>query len=608
MAKVYDAFGPVPAHVAPSTLVRRWDQALLAAGATVLLLWAVGLAIGLAFPGPWLGPYLHHFIAAPQTLLHYATVGMSFKAQARAYLVSISPMEVSAAFRVGLPLLLAVLAGAWVFRRGLVPTSNSWHLSGPRLLEGKEALAEARLRSLTPEQQKADPLHLAVHPALVWPKKHWSRHGFLYGSVGSGKTQVLLPIVEQIIARNQKLFLYDVKGDFTAAFRRPIIVSPFDRRSYVWDIGKDVRTPTQAAAFAASLIPEDTGNGKFWTQAAQQLLTGAIRFLQNTKGTEWGWKDLADAVARGAPEMLALIQEHYAKAAPLIANAESQSTASVLATLAGYTRVIDDLALAWPRRSKRSFSITEWIQDDYQGGRNQIIVQAGEAQLTRAYIAAMVNIAVPSIISPALSENEEGRSIHFILDELPSLGVINLAPLIDRGRSKGVVVLAACQDTGQLKAVYGEHQAKSLLSMVGTHIVCQVQAGETREEVARLLGKNKVAWRNHGDGAHVHEESRGVVSSSELTDKLGFRKGKAMGPLGWGIRAIVFTSGDPLLLDFPGVELPKKREAQVAAEWTLKPAGAQAPAPAPKPLAPDRPVGLSQEELQQEMARIYGND
>ncbi|MFY2764352.1 type IV secretion system DNA-binding domain-containing protein [Arenimonas sp. MALMAid1274] len=607
MAKVYDAFGPVPAHVAPSTLVRRWDQALLAAGATVLLLWALGLAIGLAFPGPWLGPYFHHFIAAPQTMLHYATVGMSFKAQARAYLVSISPMEASAALRVGLPLLLAVLAGAWVFRRGLVPSSNTWHLSGPRLLEGKEALVEARLRSLTPEQQKADPLHLAVHPALVWPKKHWSRHGFLYGSVGSGKTQVLLPIVEQIIARNQKLFLYDVKGDFTAAFRRPIIVSPFDRRSYVWDIGKDVRTPTQAAAFAASLIPEDTGNGRFWSQAAQQLLTGAIRFLQNTKGTEWGWKDLADAVARGAPEMLVLIQEHYAKAAPLIANAESQSTASVLATLAGYTRVIDDLALAWPRRSKRSFSITDWIQDDYHGP-SQIIVQAGEAQLTRAYIAAMVNIAVPSIISPALSENEEGRGIHFILDELPSLGVINLAPLIDRGRSKGVVVLAACQDTGQLKAVYGEHQAKSLLSMVGTHIVCQVQAGETREEVARLLGKNKVAWRNHGDGAHVHEESRGVVSSSDLTDKLGFRKGKAMGPLGWGIRAIVFTSGDPLLLDFPGVELPKKREAQVAAEWTLKPAGAQAPAPVAKPPAPERPVGLSQEELQREMERIYGAD
>lgn len=605
MARVYDAFGPVPAHVAPSTPVRRWDQAILAALGTFGLLWAGGLALGLLLPGPWLGSYVHHLIGAPQTLLHYLTVGITHREQARAYLVSISPMEASALLRVGVPLLLASVVAAWVFARGLRPTSNTWHLSGPRLLEGKDAVEEARRRSLTPEERKADPLHLAVHPDLVWPKKHWSRHVFVYGSVGSGKTQILLPQVQQLLDQDQKLFLYDVKGDFTAAFRQPIVVSPFDRRSYVWDIGRDVRTPTQAAAFAASLIPEDSGNGKFWTQAAQQLLTGALRSLQNTRGTEWGWKDLAAAVSRGAQDMLPVIREHYGKAAPLIANAESQSTASVLATLAGYTRVIDDLAMAWPERTERSFAITDWIRDDYQG-RKQVIVQAGpDAQLTRAYIAAMLNVAVPSIISPALEENEEGRTLAFILDELPSLGLINLPPLIDRGRSKGVIVVGACQDTGQLKLVYGEHQAKSLLSMVGTHIVCQVQAGETREEVARLLGKNKVAWRNHGDNALVHEESRGVVSPSELTDKLGYRKGKAMGPLGWGIRAIVHTSGDPLLLNFPGVASERKRRPQVAADWTLRPQRSPNTGPEPAPPAPE-PVGLSLEALTQEIERIYG--
>lgn len=616
MTQIYEAFGAVPSHVAPSVPVRRWDQAIYAGGATFAAVWAGGLAAGLALPGPELGAYTQHLTGAIATVLHYATGTISFGESSKAYLENID-YPWSTAWRVGGPLLLAALASGWITKRALVPHSNTIHLKGPRLLEGKEAVDEAKRRSLTPKQQEQDPGHLALHPALVLPKKHWSRHAFIYGSVGSGKTVILLQIIKQIIDRNDRLFLFDVKGDMAAKFRRPIICSPFDRRSYVWDVAKDVRTPTQAAAFAASLIPEDTGNGKFWTQAAQQLLTGALRYLQNTRGTEWSWQHLADAVAQGAPDMLPMIQLHYAKAAPLIANAESQSTASVLATLAGYTRVIDDLALAWPKRSKRSFSITDWVRDDYQG-RKQVIVQSGgDPQLTRAYISAMINIAVGTIISPALKDDEEGRFIGFVLDELPTLGAIGptLGPLIDKGRSKGVVVLACMQDTLQLQAAFGDNQAKALISMVGTHVICQVQMGETRDQLAALLGKHKVAWRHHEPDAQVHEESRAVISGGELTDRLGFRKGKKMGPHGWGIRAIVQTSGDPLLLDFPGIEMPDKREGQVPAKWTLEPAGARkvsgTSVAAPVTESEDkketeRVFGLSMDELQNEMNRIYG--
>src|SRR5690606_17019676 len=105
-------------------------------------------------------------------------------------------------------------------------------------------------------------------------------------------------------------------------------------------------------------------------------------------------------------------------------------------------------------------------------GRKQVIVQAGpDPQLTRAYIGSMLNVAVPSIISAELSDNEQGRFLGFVLDELPSLGLIQLAPLIDKGRSKGVVVVAAVQDLAQLRKVYGPDEAQSLTSMVGMHVI-----------------------------------------------------------------------------------------------------------------------------------------
>lgn len=612
MSKVYDAFGAVPPHIAPSIPVRRWDQALIAGAATFAVGYPLLLAAGIHLPGPELeGTFKHHLFGGLATAYHWATGGISMDQQAQAYAASLAhPWR--AVLRVGTPLLLASLSTAWVLKQALIPRSNTWWVKGPRLLEDCEAIAAAGMRSLTKKQRLADPGHLALHPSLVLAKKHWSRHTFIYGSVGSGKTQILLPIIQQIIDRNDKLFLYDVKGDMTAKFRRPIIVSPFDRRSYQWDVARDVRTPTQAAAFAASIIPEDAGNGRFWTTAAQQLLTGALRMLQNTKGTKWSWTDLADAVAQTAPDMLPMLMAHYAKAAPLIANTEGQSTASVLATLAGYTRVIDDLALAWPKRSKRSFSITNWVRDDYKG-RKQIIVQAGpDPQLTRAYISAMLNVMVPSIISPQLPDNESGRFIGFVLDELPSLGKINLPPLIDKGRSKGVVCVLAAQDLAQVRQVYGDLEAKALTGMVGTHIICQIGLGETRDQLAQMLGKQKIAYRTHEADSSVHEESRALITGAELTDRLGFRKSKHMGPHGWGIRAIVQMGGDPLLLDFPGIQFPDKRKGQEPAKWTLGPAGSKggqgAAVATPSPQETQRVLALSMDEVKAEMDRIYGNE
>lgn len=609
MAKIYDAFGPVPAHVSPSTKVRRWDQGLIAGALTFVVLWVGLLALALLFPGPPIGDFNRHVLGAPTTAFYILTVGISMGEQAAVYLDAVRHPWHTAA-KVGLPLLFATAMSAWVTWKALTPRSNVVHVSGPQLLEGKEALAEAKHRSLTKEEREADPHHLAMHPALVFAKKHWSRHVLIYGSVGAGKTQILIPIVQQLIRRDSKAFLFDVKGDLTALSKRPIIVSPFDRRSYVWDIGRDCRTPMQAAAFAASIIPEPTdGNSKFWSVAAQQLLVGVLRYLQTTRGTDWGWKELADGLAQGAESMLALMQTHHPKAAPLIENTEGQTTASILANLAGQTRVIDDLATAWPKRGKRQFSITDWVQDDYEG-RKQVIVQAGgDVQLTRAYIAAMINVAVPSIVSPALSENESGRCLAFVLDELPSLGRINLGPLIDKGRSKGVVVLAGLQDLAQMRDTYGDNQTQAISSMVGTHVICAVNAGNTRDEISRLLGKRKVSWVNHGPNATAHEESRNVVSPTELTDNLGFRRGKKYGPNKFGIRAIVQTSGDPLLLDFPGVVPPHRREGQVAAKWTTAPAPLRATMPSTEQLTSqvEQAVqAMPMQELLSEMEAIYG--
>lgn len=563
--KVYDAFGRPGPHIDASIPVRRWDLGLGHAG----------IGFGLTFT-----PLALATIGVRNTV-RALTLDPAFYSRIDNFTWAHDITWLSVATVVG------VLAAASLGWAGLIPRSNSWVVSGPRLLEGDEAIAEAKRRSMPVKDRAHDLFGMSIHPALYMCKRILSKHIILYGSVGSGKTQLLLALLQQIFANDQaKLFLYDVKGDFTAKFPQASIVSPYDARSRVWHVAKDVQTTVQASAFANSLIPEDSGSGKFWTEAARQVLYGVVLSLQNEMPLEWTWTDLASRLSLPAADLAPILKDSYLKAYNLISNTEGQTAFNILATLNGHTKVIDDLARAWPdyeiydrKGNRRLFSITDWARDDYTGPKKIIVQAGGDNALTQAYVSAMINIATGAIISPQLVDSEEGRGLFFVLDEMSSIGKIEFSSLVDKGRSKGVVFVAGVQDLAQLRQIYGDNLVQSIQSMVGTHIICQVQMGKTRDELSSLVGTNKLAIMDYSQGARLHNEGTPVIYPNHLTDMLGPRRiDKAPG---FVIRAIVQggkegkknETGDLLLLDFPGQKLPDKRTGQIAADWTTKPAG-----------------------------------
>lgn len=585
--RVVDSFGRPSSRVSASVYVRRWDEGLL--GASLGLLGGYGLTAWLTWhnlpvlgPAPY-GDALHHvFVDWPHVL------AAPWSERAGAYW---DAYRWGGILRCGLSALVGVGLGGVFGWSGLKPRNNVKWISGPQLLKGDEAKQEAR-RITRREQAKGKPAWMQIHPLLGLAKRTFHRHLFLVGAPGSGKTQILLGLLDQVYAQNRKALIYDVKGDFTAAYLG-LLVSPWDARSAAWDIGYDLSTRNAASDFAASIIPTESGAGKYWSDAAQMLLTGCIRALQDEKGRAWGWKDLAERLRLDQGAFVESLRGSYDKAVPLIADPKSTATSSALATLSASTRVIDQLAEAWGDASPDTprVRLTAWAKDGYKGER-QIIVQGGpDAQLSNAYISAMVNVCAATVLSPAMPDSAT-RTLFFILDELASLRV-HLPPLIDKGRSKGVIVVGALQTLEQLEPLYGPAIAKSLVSMVGTRVVCQTQPGDTQVKLAELFGKKKVAITETDSNGYTktREENKPVVKPNVLTAELGPQhRGNA-----FHVRAIVQVAAhDPLVLDWPGVVKPTLRDSFLAADWvrTVRAKDKKAPAECTAVL-PGEPAGGS---------------
>jgi type IV secretory pathway TraG/TraD family ATPase VirD4 len=92
----------------------------------------------------------------------------------------------------------------------------------------------------------------------------------------------------------------------------------------------------------------------------------------------------------------------------------------------------------------------------------------GYPELSRIWIGSMLGLLASAVGSPSLTESRK-RRVWLFLNEFPQPPRIKQFPtFLELGRSKGVAVVIGAQDTAQIRAVYGQDQAKSWFGMTGT--------------------------------------------------------------------------------------------------------------------------------------------
>lgn len=522
------------------------------------------------------GHFFEHFTFAGKTLIH-AMLPHFFVADARQYQEFIGSQTYAASFGMGLRLAIAFMCACApafaIARTHLQPRDALMEIRGSHRFElgegGPElATAMSAIKNAIPDFEFA--------PGVSYPSQIWSQHILAVGGVGAGKSTFLRPLLQRIVQSSDRLLCFDPKGEFTAGFHGPVIMAPWDSRTFAWDLAADMRNHGDMERFAAALIKDS--QDPMWSNAARGILVGLLVYLQSARGTAWGWQDLADMLTLPEEDIGPLMQRYYPEAARAVA-AASVTTKGILINLDSFCRPIFHLARAWGGLPKeRQISFVRWTKDPEAPCR-QIMLQGNGAypELTRAYVEGIVAV-IAGIVNSVELDDDPRRKIWIVADEFAQMGKIPVRPLFEVGRSRGVRCVIACQDFAQLEEVHGKDGTRALVSMCGTLMVGRIGPGETAENLSKSLGTREVERSNvsmsyDGKGGSsaptttltYSRDSLALYVPAELAGRLGEKP--ALG----GCVFAVAVQGKVYEVLWPYFNMPKVRKAHEPAPWTLGP-------------------------------------
>jgi hypothetical protein len=476
-----------------------------------------------------------------------------------------------------LPALLASLLAFFAARRYYVSggTDGYRHISGPRLHQDRTALVHAKQAAKLEAGQQG----LRLHPKLQISKARESGNILVVGNQGTGKTVFIAPLIDQVIGRGERAFIYDEKREFTALFYREkstVLLAPWDKRGMAWDIQRDAHNATQAQLIAERLISDS--RDPLWSNGARMLFTGMMEILNHTQ-PRWGWRELATMLSLDEAVLQSQLQAHYPRAARFIVEG-SKTTQSFFAQLIGSLGWVYTLSDAWPKAYEGGFCVRDWVSN-LKTDKPVIIVQADKRY--KDIGAPLANTLIALMTSHILAQtNSTERELWLFIDELGNLPKNPaLSEWMSLGRSKGCRICGGTQSISQLKHIYGEQEADTLLNMFTLFASMRVgAAGETASYTAKAFGERVVerptssAGQGSGTTQNWHRETLPLVSASDLVHLP--QPGK-QGVVGYllipGYKAVY-------RLRWPYARLPVVSDEHCPADWlTAKPASVGTPEP-----------------------------
>ena len=365
------------------------------------------------------------------------------------------------------------------------------HVRGPEKLEGNPNQIDRKLGAIDKRQLRKEGQGIRIYKKVCIQKKKESHGTVIIGSPGTGKTQIINGMINDIRARGDKMIIYDKKGTYTQAFANEPgvkILAARDKRSIAWRLGADFLNPLDCQEAAHILIPDNPKESHpYFTESARHVLE-AIMVQLDAIGNNWGWQDVWGAISKGKEGLYSFLQRtKEGRTAAEAIEGDITTSKNVYTTLISHLKPMSWLAKAW---GNQGISLREWIKDP----DSKILIIVGGVETDK--VAAMTaRLSLQVLINELLAMPDDlNRRLWLILDELGALGRHDtLIEAFTTGRSKGLCVVAGIQDIGRIESLYSHELAKSLINIFSTFVFLRCVDPATNQWASEAIGSQETA-------------------------------------------------------------------------------------------------------------------
>lgn len=349
----------------------------------------------------------------------------------------------------------------WLKRRGKKHTDNV-------KIKGDSIIPANKLTQLLVSTHHNSDITLAGLPLI---KNKETAHFFFHGTTGTGKSNAIKELLDQIRARGDRAVIYDKSCNYLEEYYQPghdILLNPLDKRGEPWDLWRECRDSADFDNLAAAQIPMPPSNqDPFWVNAARTIFSATAFEMRNDPN-----RSISKLLRYLLTADLAVIQKYLkgTEAETLTSDKIEKTAVSIKSVLATYLK-----SLKYVKDTGTAFSIREWVRnesDEEKSSNNNwlFITSLGDRHETlKPLISSWLDLVANSLLSLPPSQS---RRIWLILDELTSLQPLPyLTQTLSESRKFGGCVVIGVQNHAQLSKSYNQDGAREISSLLNTRFM-----------------------------------------------------------------------------------------------------------------------------------------
>ena len=401
---------------------------------------------------PYFNDRLIDFIQSDGTLVKVTYADINHATLVKEVMRQIS-LKLIWAMLIGLMVGMGAMFGMtyWLKKRGETQTEST-------PIKGDQFAAKEIVKDLIIKNKMQSDLALAGLPLI---KGKETRHFFFHGTTGSGKSNAIKELLDQIRRRGDRAIIYDMSCNYLEEFYLPkqdIILNPMDTRGESWHLWNECRDSADFDSLAAAQIPMTSTQDPFWVNAARTIFSSAAHEMRKDPDRNI-IKLLRYLLTADLNQM-----ENYLKGteAETLASKKTEKTAiSIKSVLATYLK-----SMKYIKDGENPFSIRQWIKNE--AGNHWLFISSldDRHETLKPLITSWLDIAVNALMSLPPNEN---RRIWLILDELTSLHRLPyLKKTLAKARKFGGCVVIGIQNFADLEDEYGVKGARSISSLLNS--------------------------------------------------------------------------------------------------------------------------------------------